>query len=118
MKIAAFTAALTCLVGLAAGCLATKGKSAYPEQYRVFRDTANQACKDFDKAADAGHRREAIAALRRLLNAKPPPDLQRRWEIWTADVRRILTASEEIADRAEASLTDGAIELGLDECLE
>jgi hypothetical protein len=116
MRFAAGAAALIVLAALPTGCSVTKGKSAYPEQYQAFRDTANQACKDFFAADDAGHPRAAIAALRRLLDAKAPPDLVLRWKIFKSDVRRLFFAPKVVAARAAESLDEGALELGLDEC--
>lgn len=107
--------ALLCLAA-GAGCTVTAKKSAYPAQYRAFKEKADSACKDLFAALDAGDRQGVGAAVRRLLSAKAPPDLERRWEIYKSDIRRFFVARKVIADRAAESLDEGSAELGLDDC--
>jgi hypothetical protein len=109
-------ASLTLLVCLCAGCSVVASKSNYPQQYKRFRDTANAACKDLFRAMDAGDRAGVEAAVGRLLAAKPPPDLKRRWQIYRSDVRTYFTARKVVSERAAYALDDGAVELGLDDC--
>lgn len=106
----------TCMIGVAGGCSVTSKTSAYPAQYKAFRDKANAACDDLFDALDARDRRGTLAAIRRLLSAKAPPDLRLRWAIFKGDVRRYFLASNVVSDRAAKALDDGADELGLEKC--
>jgi hypothetical protein len=116
MKPAALVVALVSLLALSAGCSAVATKSHYPKQYEAFKKHANQACKGLFAALDADNARGVRAAVRSLLDTKPPPDLKQRWDIYKSDVLTYFGENEVVADRAANALDDGAVELGLEDC--
>jgi hypothetical protein len=116
MRGTALAASVVFAVAAAAGCSVTKGKSAYPKQYKAFRQRANDGCKQMFDGLDTRNRSEVDAGLRELLGAQAPPDLARRWEIYKRDIRSYFIAGKIVSERAAAALDDGSLELGLDDC--
>lgn len=76
----------------------------------------NAACDELFYAMGAHDRAKLLDGIRRILRAKAPPDLQRRWTIFKTDIRHYFLSSDVVADRAAQALDDGAAELGLDKC--